>query len=129
MHTEVLGPYQIELSARQIIDHGGWAAFAAIHAVPSDDTQSLRIDSHTIVFQTQRVASETVFESEEAAIEGARRAAIAFLKSGNTYAQQHMAASPAAPADCSRASDATHRSAPVPPRPTPSRHQTGNERR
>ena len=86
MHTEVLGHYQVELSARQIIDHGGWAAFAAIHAVLPDDTPSLQAGAHATIFPTQRVVDETVFESEEAAIAGARRVAIAFLKSGNTHA-------------------------------------------
>jgi hypothetical protein len=79
MHTEVLGHFQVELSARQIIDHGGWAAFAAIHEVPASDAQ-------TTIFPTQRVVDETVFESEEAAIAGARRIALAFLRSGNPRA-------------------------------------------
>lgn len=79
MHTEVLGHFQVELSARQIIDHGGWAAFAAIHEVPASDEQAT-------IFPTQRVVDETVFESEEAAIAGARRIALAFLRSGNPRA-------------------------------------------
>jgi hypothetical protein len=79
MHTEVLGHYQVELSARQIIDHGGWAAFATIHEVPAGDNSAA-------IFPMQRVVGETVFESEEAAIAGARRVALAFLRSGNTYA-------------------------------------------
>lgn len=79
MHTEVLGHYQVELSARQIIDHGGWAAFAAIHELPDND-------AHATIFPTQRVVDETVFESEEAAIAGARRVALAFLRMGNTHA-------------------------------------------
>lgn len=79
MHTEVLGHYQVELSARQIIDHGGWAAFAAIREVPADAAQAA-------VFPTQRVVDETIFESEEAAIAGARRVALAFLRSGKLQA-------------------------------------------
>lgn len=79
MHTEVLGHYQVELSARQIIDHGGWAAFATIHEVPASDAQAT-------IFPMQRVVDETVFESEEAAIAGARRVALAFLRLGNAHA-------------------------------------------
>jgi len=82
MHTEVLGHYQVELSARQIIDHGGWAAFAAIHEVPADEAR----ESQATIFPTQRVVDETIFESEEAAIAGARRVAIAFLQSGSAHA-------------------------------------------
>ena len=82
MHTEMLGHYQVELFARQIIDHGGWAAFAAIHEVPADDAQPLQ----ATVFPPQRVVDETVFESEEAAIAGARRVALAWLHSGKLNA-------------------------------------------
>ncbi|PXW27189.1 hypothetical protein [Paraburkholderia caballeronis] len=82
MYTEVLGHYQVELSARQIIDHGGWAAFATIHEVPDEDA----CDAHRAIFPTQQVVDETVFESEEAAIAGARRVALAFLRSGNLHA-------------------------------------------
>ena len=79
MQTEVLGHFQVELSARQIIDHGGWAAFATIHEVPADDSAP----AHATIFPTQRVVDETVFESEEAAIAGARQVALAFLRQGN----------------------------------------------
>jgi hypothetical protein len=85
MHTEVVGHYQVELSARQIIDHGGWAAFAAIHEVPDDDVQSSQVSAQATVFPIQRVVDETVFESEAAAIAGARRVAIAFLLAGNAH--------------------------------------------
>ncbi|HTH62817.1 MAG TPA: hypothetical protein VL689_22035 [Paraburkholderia sp.] len=77
MHTEVLGHFQVELSARQIIDHGGWAAFATIHEGSDDDAR------HATIFPMQRVVDETVFASEEAAIAGARRVALAFLRLGN----------------------------------------------
>jgi len=85
MHTEVLGHYQVELSARQIIDHGGWAAFAAIRAVPDDEARAADAAQATI-FPTQRVVGETIFASEEAAIAGARRVAIAFLQSDRARA-------------------------------------------
>ncbi|WP_028204845.1 hypothetical protein [Paraburkholderia nodosa] len=79
MHTERLGHFEVELSARQMIHNGGWAAFAAIHAVePAADTLAAP------VLPRQWVVDETVFESEAAAIAGAREAALAFLKSGNS---------------------------------------------
>ncbi|WP_042268584.1 hypothetical protein [Paraburkholderia heleia] len=79
MHTERLGHFEVELSARQMIHNGGWAAFAAIHAVePAADA------SAAAVLPRQWVVDETVFESEAAAIAGAREAALAFLKSGNS---------------------------------------------
>ena len=76
MHTERVGRFEVELSALQLIHNGGWVAFAAIHtleAVAGDPAA---------VFPRQRVVDETVFESEAAAIAGARQAALAFLKSG-----------------------------------------------
>ncbi|CAG9254445.1 hypothetical protein [Paraburkholderia unamae] len=78
MHTERLGHFEVELSARQMIHNGGWAAFAAIHAVEAQAD-----DAACAVFPRQWVVDETVFESEAAAIAGAREAALAFLKSGN----------------------------------------------
>ncbi|HTR05613.1 MAG TPA: hypothetical protein VMJ11_02930 [Paraburkholderia sp.] len=81
MPTERLGHYEVELSARQLIHNGGWAAFAAIHAIEGE------ADDPASVFPHQRVVDETVFASEAAAIAGAREAAIAFLKSGNSPSQ------------------------------------------
>ncbi|HKT97717.1 MAG TPA: hypothetical protein VJS30_14475 [Paraburkholderia sp.] len=86
MHTERLGHYEVELSARQFIHNGGWAAFAAIHAC-TDEPLALRgrhdehdeRDGGVAVFPEQRVADETVFASEAAAIAGARKAALAVL--------------------------------------------------
>lgn len=83
MHTEVLGHFQVELSARQIIDHGGWAAFATIHEVPEDHRAPARATAQATIFPMQQVVGETVFESEEAAIAGAREVALAFLRLGN----------------------------------------------
>ncbi|WP_322057575.1 hypothetical protein [Paraburkholderia sp. J63] len=82
MHTERLGHYEVELSARQFIHNGGWAAFAAIHA-RADETgrygEHSGRDEDAAVFPEQRVADETVFASEAAAIAGARQAALAML--------------------------------------------------
>lgn len=80
MHTETLGHYEVELSARQLIHNGGWAAFAAIHT-RADHTEERASEA----FSREWMVDETVFASEAAAIEGARVAALAFLRSGNTF--------------------------------------------
>ncbi|WP_321856685.1 hypothetical protein [Paraburkholderia tropica] len=74
MHTERLGHYEVELSARQMIHNGGWVAFAAIHSAEAQQAGAL--------LPEQQVVDETVFASEAAAIEGARAAALAILQSG-----------------------------------------------
>lgn len=79
MYTETLGRYEVELSARQLIHNGGWAAFAAIHAAHEHDGES------SDDFAAQEVVDETVYASEAAAIAGARAAAMAFLKAGDPH--------------------------------------------
>lgn len=80
MHTERLGHYEVELSARQFVHNGGWAAFAAIHARMGEACGACREQGEeAAVFPEQRVADETVFASEAAAIAGARKAALAVL--------------------------------------------------
>lgn len=88
MQTERLGHYEVELSARQFIHNGGWAAFAAIRAHADETDPYGEYDEHgahggrdedAAVFPEQRVADETVFASEAAAIAGARQAALAVL--------------------------------------------------
>jgi hypothetical protein len=76
MQVEVLGQYRLELSAMQLIHNGGWAAYAAIRTVEENQAQPS-------LLPYQQVADEAVFESEAAAIAGARRVAMALLKSGN----------------------------------------------
>ncbi|MEM5331051.1 hypothetical protein VSR34_31295 [Paraburkholderia sp. JHI2823] len=78
MHTEKLGRFEVELSARQLIHNGGWAAFAAIR------TLAAAADDPAAVLSRQLVVDETVFASEAAAIAGAREAALTFLRSGNS---------------------------------------------
>jgi hypothetical protein len=73
MHVEILGQYRLELSAMQLIHNGGWAAYLAIRTV--DENQPSQSGS----LPYQHVADEAVFESEAAAIAGARRAAMAML--------------------------------------------------
>ncbi|WP_322009425.1 hypothetical protein [Paraburkholderia sp. J12] len=78
MHTETLGHYEVELSARQLIHNGGWAAFAAVHEL-AEDTRGGELAG----FVWQQLGDETVYASEAAALAGARAVALAFLKSGN----------------------------------------------
>lgn len=73
MHVEVLGQYRLELSAMQLIHNGGWAAYLAIRTI--DENQQ----SQSGLLPYQHVVDEAVFESEAAAIAGARRAAMAML--------------------------------------------------
>jgi hypothetical protein len=75
--VEVLGQYQLELSAMQLIQNGGWVAYAAIRKVAESSRTRLNILPY------QRIADDAVFESEAAAIAGARRAAMALLASAN----------------------------------------------
>lgn len=79
MHTEQLGHYEVELSARQLIHNGGWAGFASIH------TRAPAQDADNAAFSREWMIDETVFASEAAAIEGARQSALDFLRSGNIF--------------------------------------------
>ncbi|CAD6535769.1 hypothetical protein LMG27952_03067 [Paraburkholderia hiiakae] len=81
MHTERLGHFEVELSARQMIHNGGWAAFAAIHAV-----EAAADEPAAAVFPRQWVVDETVFESEAAAIAGCARGGARFSQ-GRQFAQ------------------------------------------
>jgi hypothetical protein len=73
MQVEVLGRYRLELSAMQWIHNGGWAAYAAIRTVEEDG------QTQPSLLPYQQVVDEAIFESEEAAIAGARRVALALL--------------------------------------------------
>jgi hypothetical protein len=72
MQIEVVGQYRLELSAKQLIHNGGWMAFVAIRAA-EEDRQAPGFLSY------QQVVDEAVFESEAAAIAGARRVALALV--------------------------------------------------
>jgi hypothetical protein len=76
MLIEVLGQYQLELSGMQLIQNGGWAAYAAIRTVAHSQ------DAQRSILSYQRVADDAVFVSEAAAIAGARRAAMELLAPG-----------------------------------------------
>lgn len=73
MHIEVFGQYRLELSAMQLIHNGGWAAYFAIRTVEEKHQAQ-----HNLLPYRQ-VVDEVVFESEAAAIAGARRVAMALL--------------------------------------------------
>jgi hypothetical protein len=73
MHVEVLGQYRLELSAMQLIHNGGWVAYLAIRTVAENHLAQSDLLPH------QRVVDETVFQTEEDAIVGARRVAMALL--------------------------------------------------
>lgn len=80
MRVETLGRYQLELSARQFIHNGGWAAFAAIST--TEDAATAPVD----VLPLQQVMENAIFESEAAAIAAARGVVIALLKRPQTPA-------------------------------------------
>jgi hypothetical protein len=79
MQTERLGHYDVELSARQLIHNGGWAAFAAIHA-PADEAQHAAFDEAHAASPMHGMLDEAVFASEADAIAGAREAVLAFIR-------------------------------------------------
>jgi hypothetical protein len=76
MQIEVVGQYRLELSAKQLIHNGGWMAFVAIRAAEEDRQAQPGFLSY------QQVVDEAVFESEAAAIAGARRVALALVGPG-----------------------------------------------
>ena len=73
MRVEMFGAYQLELSARQFINHGGWAAFASARKL--DDGADVPV--HVLPFQ--HVVDHTVFATEAAAIDAARGVVVAVI--------------------------------------------------
>jgi hypothetical protein len=73
MRVENFGSYQVELSARQFIHNGGWAAFAAVRKL--DDGADVVV--HVLPFQ--QVVDHTVFATEAAAIAAARGAVVEMI--------------------------------------------------
>lgn len=74
MTSERFANYQFDMSAVQLPESGKWAPFLEI-----------RIESGTrdeVIFPKQRIAEEDVFDSEDAAIEEARRFAKNHVSSG-----------------------------------------------
>ena len=73
MRIEVVGQYWVELSAKQLIHNGGWVAYVAIRATKENRQAKPGFLSY------QQVVDGAVFESEAAAIAGARKVALALV--------------------------------------------------
>jgi hypothetical protein len=73
MQVEILGPYRLELSAMQLIENGGWAAYAAVRGAEDEG------DAPVNLLPYQRIVDDAVFASEAAALAAARRVAMALL--------------------------------------------------
>jgi hypothetical protein len=73
MRVEILGQYRLELSAMQLIDNGGWTAYAAVRGAEGEGPTQLN------PLPYQRVVDDMVFESEASALAAARRVAIAVV--------------------------------------------------
>jgi hypothetical protein len=73
MRVENFGPYELELSARQSINHGGWLAFAEIRKLDDGHDEPIH------VLPLQQVAEHAIFASETSAIAAARDAAFELL--------------------------------------------------
>ncbi|MEJ8798270.1 hypothetical protein WKR88_18425 [Trinickia caryophylli] len=73
MKVEIHGRYRLELSAMQLIQNGGWTAYAAVRSAHEDAREQMS------VLPYQRVVDEAVFASEAAALAAARRVAMALV--------------------------------------------------
>ena len=74
MPSEIIGEYEIEYSGVQLAGTDDWAAYVAIYG-PS--TSPLHRNS---IVPTQRVAVTSVFPTQEAAVDEARKVAISMLE-------------------------------------------------
>ncbi|HJV81155.1 hypothetical protein [Noviherbaspirillum sp.] len=74
MAQETIGEFDIEYSGIRLADVEGWGAYVAIYG-PSHNPMH-----RNEVFPHQRVAVETVFPTERAAEEEARKIAMTLLK-------------------------------------------------
>lgn len=74
MATETLGDYEIDYSGVRLTDVDGWAAWVTIYGPSSNPMH------RNSIVPAQRVALEQVFDSEQAAAEQARVAALAMLE-------------------------------------------------
>ncbi|KAA0077499.1 hypothetical protein CIW54_25715 [Paraburkholderia sp. T12-10] len=72
MRVEMLGRLRLELSAMQLIENGGWTAYAAIRSADGGEPQE-----QVSLLPYQRVVGDAVFPSEAAALAAARRVALA----------------------------------------------------
>jgi len=77
MNVEVHGRYELELSARQCIHNGGWAAFARAVQRTGEGNANLS------VLPYQQVLEHAIFATESAAISAAGGAAVALLRAAD----------------------------------------------
>lgn len=76
MTTERFSQYQFEMSGTQLTDSGKWVPYLQIKVHSNGQ------ENGEVIFPLQRVAEEDVFDSEEAAIDEARRFAMNHVSSG-----------------------------------------------
>lgn len=69
MPTEQIGKYEVEYEASRLSEEGGWAAFVAVFGESDNPAHRKEIVAR------KRVALESSFDSEEAALAAARAAA------------------------------------------------------
>jgi hypothetical protein len=77
MRVEMSGRYRIELSAMQLIENGGWTAYAAVRSAQEEG------DAESTLMPYQCVVDDAVFASENSALAAARRVAMAFVDAAN----------------------------------------------
>ncbi|RQR45739.1 hypothetical protein DIE21_30825 [Burkholderia sp. Bp9140] len=77
MHVEFLGTYRFKLFAMQLIENGGWTAYAAVRGAEDEGGTQMS------PLPYRRVDDDAAFESEAAALAAARRVAVALVRLGN----------------------------------------------
>lgn len=76
MTTERFSSYQFEMSGSQQPDSGKWIPYLEIRNYSEDREEG------EVIFPRQRIAGDDVFDSEDAAIDEARRFAMSHVSSG-----------------------------------------------
>jgi hypothetical protein len=74
--SERFHKYRFEMSGARLVDSGKWVPYLEIklHSDVQEDEE--------VIFPKQRISGEDVFDSEDAALDEARRFAIAHVSSG-----------------------------------------------
>lgn len=76
MSKERYASFEFDLSADRIASSGKWMPYLEIKDYSEDH------DAGEVIFPRQRIAEEDVFDSEQAALDEARRFAMAHVSSG-----------------------------------------------
>jgi hypothetical protein len=76
MTIERFAHFQFDMSAAQLPDRAGWVPYLEIRICNNHEAAG------DVIFPKQRISAEDVYESEQAAIEEARRFAISHVSSG-----------------------------------------------